>query len=105
MSWKLRLSHEADADLRRITKWLSQPGSGEEARKKLDALKDGIKGVKRDPLRHPIFEPTGGRKCSTRGGYEIHYDVYGDPSGSTTSGRIEVAFLKAPFQDYSTFLG
>lgn len=105
MAWRLRLTADAQADLREITKWLSQPGSGAEARKKLEALKDGLKGLRRDPLRHPVFGPTGGRKCSTRAGYEIHYDASGDPPGSTTSGIVEVAFVKGPYQDYSTFLG
>jgi plasmid stabilization system protein ParE len=103
--WRLRLTADAQADLREITAWLSQPGSGAEAIMKLDALKAGLRGLRRDPLRHPVFHLTGGRKCSTRGGYEIHYDVLSDPPGSTTSGVIDVVFVKSPYQDYSTFLG
>lgn len=105
MAWRLRLTADAQADLSEITKWLSQPGSGAEARKKLEALKDGPKALRHDPLRHPVFDFTGGRKCSTRGGYEIHYDALGDPPGSISSGVVEVAFVKGPYQDYSTFLG
>ena len=104
MVWRLRLTADAQADLREITAWLSQPGSGAEASKKLEALKAGLKGLAHDPLRYPTFPLTGGRKCSTRGGYEIHYDVWADPPDSTMSGVVDVAFVKAPYQDYSTFL-
>jgi hypothetical protein len=86
-----------------ITKWLSQPGAGVRARQKLDVLKNGLRSLRRDPLRHPIFGLAGRRKYSASGGYEIHYDIVPDPPGSTTSGFVEVLFVKSPFQDYTTF--
>ena len=104
MAWKVKLSVDAQADLRDIASWLTQRGAGAEAAQKLAALKAGLQGLRLDPLRHPEFEPTGGRKCSTRGGYEIHYDVTPDPARSTTSGVVEVLFVKSPFQDYSTLI-
>jgi plasmid stabilization system protein ParE len=104
LAWKLGISHDAQADLRDITVWLSQRGAGVEAARKLAALKAGLLGLRRAPFRHPAFEPTGGRKCSTRGGHEIHYDVRPDPAHSTTSGRVEVLFVKGPLEDYTTFI-
>jgi len=98
----VRLSTRAQADLRDITRWLSQPGAGAIARKKRDAVRSGVKGLSAAPLRHPIFPATGGRKCTTLGGYEIHYDVAPDPPGSTTSGVVDVLFIRSPFQDYPT---
>jgi len=89
--------------LRGITRWLSQPGAGALARKKHDAIRSGIRGLSAAPLRYPICPETGGRKCSTLGGYEIHYDVASDPPGSTTSGVVDVLFIRSPFQDYPTF--
>lgn len=100
----MRISLDAQDDLLGITNWLSQPGAGVEAANKLAALKAGIRGLRQDPLRHPEFEPTGGRKCTTRGGYEIHYDVIANPAGSTSSGWVEVLFVRSPFQDYTTFI-
>lgn len=100
----MKISADAQVDLRNIAHWLSQPGAGAQAAHKLAALKAGLKGLRLDPLRHPRFEATGGRKCSTRGGYEIHYDATPDPAGSTTSGFVEVLFVKSPFQDYTTFV-
>ena len=100
----MKTSIDAQADLREITAWLSQPGAGAEAAKKLAALKIGLRGLRQNPLRHPEFEPTGGRKCSTRGGYEIHYDVTPDPAYSTTSGVVDILFVKSPFRDYATVI-
>ncbi len=102
--WRVKLSLDAQDDLLGVTRWLSQPGAGVEAANKLAALKNGLRGLRHDPLRHPEFEPTGGRKCTTRGGYEIHYDITPSPAGSTTSGHVEVLFIKSPFQDYATFI-
>ena len=94
---------DAQVEMRNITKWLSQPGAGVAARRKLDALKKNVKDLRRDPLRHPIFGLAGRRKCSSPGGYEIHYDGVPDPPGSMTSGFVEVLFFKSPYQDYTTF--
>lgn len=104
LAWSVKLSLDAQNDLLSVTRWLSQPGAGAEAAHKLAALKAGLRGLRQDPLRHPEFEPTGGRKCTTRGGYEIHYDVTPDPISSTTTGRVDVLFIKSPFQDYTTFI-
>lgn len=57
------------------------------------------------PLRHPVSAPTGRRKCSVSGGYEIHYEVIANPPGSGVSGVVNVLLVKGPFQDYSTFEG
>jgi plasmid stabilization system protein ParE len=105
LSWKVTLSADALADIRGITEWLCQSGAGVRARQKLDALKRGLRGLRNDPLRHPIFGLAGKRKCSTRGGYEIHYQVVTVPPGSTVSGFVEVLFVKSPLQDYTTFEG
>lgn len=91
--------------MRGVTRWLSQPGAGSQALRKLDAIKSSIEGLSDAPLRHPIFFPNGRRKCSTSGGYEIHYEVIPDPPDSTTSGVVNVLFVKSPYQDYTTFLG
>lgn len=100
----MTISRDAQDDLRGIVDWLSQRGAGAEAAKTLAALKVALGGLRQNPLQHPQFEPTGGRKCTTRGGYEIHYDATPDPAHSTTSGRVEVLFVKSPLQDYTTFV-
>ena len=100
----MKLSDDAQADLRVITAWLSQRGAGVEAEKKLAAPKAGLRDLRRNPLRHGEFALTGGRKRSTRGGYEIHYDVTPDPNNPTRSGLVDVLFVKSPLQDYTTFL-
>jgi hypothetical protein len=101
--WKVRLSPDAQADLQGVASWLSQPGAGQSVRKKLKEIWAGIRGLRANALRHPIFTPTGGRKCSISGGYEIHYDVFPYPPGSIKSGIVVVSFIKSPYQDYATF--
>lgn len=101
----MRLSPSAQADLQSIARWLRQPGSGTTARKKLNEVWAAVRGLRVNALRHPVFTPTGGRKCSISGGYEIHYDVFPNPPGSTRSGIVVVVFVKGPYQDYATFDG
>jgi hypothetical protein len=74
------------------------------AAQKKQAIKAAVRNLRDSPLRHSICSATGRRKRSVASGYEIHYAVYPDPLGSTTSGRVEVLFVKAPYQDYSSFL-
>lgn len=47
--------------------------------------------------------PTGTRKRSVSGGYEIHYDVTDNAPGYPTPGVVNVLFVKGPYQDYTTF--
>jgi hypothetical protein len=89
--------------LQSVARWLSQPGSGSSARKKLNEIWASVRGLRANALRHPVFTQTGGRKCSVSGGYEIHYDVFPSPPKSTRSGVVVVTFVKSPFQDYTTF--
>lgn len=105
MVWKVRLSPDAQSDLQDVARWLSQPGAGQSARKKLKEIWAGVRGLRANALRHPVFTETGGRKCSVAGGYEIHYDVFPSLSGSVRSGIVVVSFVKSPYQDYTTFSG
>lgn len=105
MSWDVRLTAAAQADLRVIIRWLSQPGAGMPAHKKLDAIRLGIRGLGEAPLRYPVSMSTNTRKRSVSGGYEIHYDLTRHPPGSMTPGVVNVLFVKGPYQDYATFKG
>lgn|GEM_PF-691740 len=99
---RLRYTDKALADLASINGWLTQPGAGPAARRKLAAIRASIRRLRLHPCLHPPGEHPGVRELPCDGGYRALYRVTPDTSLSETSGDILVLRVVGPGQDRAT---
>ena len=83
MPRRLSYTDEARDDLNTIRLWLTQPGSGLPARRRLAAIRAAINWLRQYPCLYPTGEHPGVRERPCDGGYRVapdtgHNDTAGD---------------------------
>jgi plasmid stabilization system protein ParE len=99
---RLRYTDKALADLNAIRGWLTQPGAGQVARRKLMAVRASIRRLRQHPCLYPIGQYPGVRELPCDGGYRALYRVTPDTGSNTTAGDVQVLRVFGPGQDRST---
>jgi plasmid stabilization system protein ParE len=95
----LILAPRALRDLDAISGWLTQPGSGPAARRKLAAVRAAIGRLVRNPCLYPVGENSGVRELPCAGGYRALYRVRPDTGRDETAGDVRVLRVFGPGQD------
>jgi plasmid stabilization system protein ParE len=88
----------AREDLDAIRQWLTQPGSGSAALRRLVAIRTAIKLLRQDPCLYPGGAHPGVRELPCDGGYRVLYRVMPDTGRSETSGDVRVLRVFGPGQ-------
>ncbi|MBV9539521.1 MAG: type II toxin-antitoxin system RelE/ParE family toxin [Acidisphaera sp.] len=105
MPRRLRYTDEARDDLEGIRCWLTQPGSGSVARRRLAALRTTIEQLRTHPCRYPVGRHRGVRELPCPGGYRAPYEVAPDTGRDADAGDVIVLRVYGPGQDRSGFGG
>jgi len=92
---------EALADLEEIAHWLTQPGSGPRAWRRLAAIRDSIERLREHPCLWSIGQHPGVRELPCAGGYRALYEVIPDTGRDETAGDVTVLRVYGPGQDRS----
>jgi plasmid stabilization system protein ParE len=92
---------EALADIDAAAVWLTQPGSGQRARRTLAAIRAAIRRLREHPCLWPIGDHPGVRELPCAGGYRALYRVHPDTSRNDTAGDVRVLRVFGPGQDRS----
>ncbi len=87
-------------DLESARLWLTQPGSGAAARRRLHELRSSIKRLKLQPCLYPSGELEGTRELSVAGGYRVVYRL--DTNDNATAGNVTVLRVFGPGQSRTT---
>ena len=98
MPRKLDYTDEAIDDLNAIRRWLTQPGAGTPARRRLAAIRAAIKGLPRHPCRYPVGQHPGVREQPCDGGYRAMYQICPDTGRDDTAGDVLVLRVFGPGQ-------
>jgi plasmid stabilization system protein ParE len=99
---KLDYTDEAIDDLEAISHWLTQPGAGPAARRRLRAIRAAINRLRQQPCLHAFGEHPGVRELPCEGGYRALYEVHPDTGRSETAGDVLVLRVFGPGQDRAT---
>lgn len=99
MSRELIYAPEALTDLEEVTLWLTQPGSGPRAWRRLAAIRESIERLREQPCLWPIGQHEGIRELSCEGGYRTLYEVIPDTGRDETAGYVIVLRVYGPGQD------
>jgi plasmid stabilization system protein ParE len=75
---RLIYAQEARDDLEAARAWLTQPGSGPTARRKLTAIRADIRRLQQQPCLWPVGDHSGVRELPAAGGYRVFYKVEPD---------------------------
>jgi plasmid stabilization system protein ParE len=94
---RLGFAQAAVADLDGIGRWLTQPGAGAAARRRLVAIRRRIAGLRTRPCRYPFGEHAGVREAPGEG-YRILYRVSPDTGRDASSGDVLVLRVFGPGQ-------
>jgi plasmid stabilization system protein ParE len=95
---RLGYTNEALADLNAISGWLTQPGAGQAARRKLMAIRASIRRLRQHPCLHPVCDHPGARELPCQGGYRVHPDT----GRNDTAGDVRVLRVFGPGQGRGT---
>lgn len=93
----LRYTDEAVADLDGIRGWLSQPGSGATAGRRLGTILAAIRRLRRTPCLFAFGDHPGVRELSVAG-HRVMYVVEPDTGRSATAGDVLVLRVFGPGQ-------
>jgi plasmid stabilization system protein ParE len=96
---RLRYTEKALDDLDAARRWLTQPGSGPAARRKLAAIRADIRRLQQDPCLWPAGDLPGVRELPAAGGWRVLYEVAPDTGRSATAGDVRVLRVYGPGQD------
>jgi plasmid stabilization system protein ParE len=99
---KLDYADEAIEDLKAIRRWLTQPGSGPRAQRRLRAIRAAINRLKQRPCLYPVGQHPGVRELPCDGGYRALYEVLPDTGRDETAGDVLVLRVFGPGQDRTT---
>ncbi len=102
MPRKLSYTDAALADLGAIREWLTQPGAGQVARRRLRTILDAIADLRTHPCRFPPGMNHGIRERFCPGGYRVFYRVWPDTGQDDTAGDVQVLRIYGPGQDRRT---
>jgi plasmid stabilization system protein ParE len=94
----LSYTDKALADLDAARRWLTQPGSGPAARRRLAAIWAAIEGLRDHPCRYPFGHHRGVRELPCGGGYRATYRVVPDTDRDETAGDVRVLRVFGPGQ-------
>jgi len=89
---------EALADLEVATRWLTQPGSGPRAWRRLAAIWSSIERLREHPCLWPVGQHVGVRELPCDGGYRALYQVDPDTGRDETAGDVQVLRVFGPGQ-------
>jgi len=92
---------DALADLEAATAWLTQPGSGPVAWRKLMAIRAAIEQLRGHPCRYPIGQHPGVRELPCPGGYRALYELTPDTGRDLDAGDVVILRIYGPGQDRS----
>jgi plasmid stabilization system protein ParE len=95
---KLDYTDEAIEDLKSIRRWLSQPGSGQRARRRLRRIRAAINRLREHPCLYPVNHRSLVRELPCDGGYRVMYEVYPDTGRDETAGDVVVLRVFGPGQ-------
>lgn len=98
MPRKLDLAPKAAADIDGIRRWLTQPGAGQAARRRLAVIRASISRLRLHPCRYPVCEHPGVRELPCDGGYRVLYEVLPDTGPDATAGDVWVLRVFGPGQ-------
>lgn len=88
---------EALADLDAAAKWLTQPGSGQRAWRRLVAIRNSIERLREQPCLWPVGQHADVRELPCDG-YRIFYVVHPDSGRDETAGDVLVLRVYGPRQ-------
>jgi plasmid stabilization system protein ParE len=94
----LSFTDTALADLNAARRWLTQPGSGTRARRRLAAIWSSIEDLREHPCRYPASQHPGVRELPCDGGYRALYQVHPDTGRDETCGDVRVLRVFGPGQ-------
>jgi plasmid stabilization system protein ParE len=98
MPRELEYTDQALADLDAITCWLTRPGAGLAARRRLAAVWFAIERLREYPCQHPTGQHQGVRELPCPGGYRSLYRVTPDTSRDETAGDVRILRVFGPGQ-------
>ena len=98
MARRLIYAQEARGDLEAARGWLTQPGSGPAARRKLAAIRADIRRLQQQPCLWPVGGHPGVRELPCAGGYRVFDKVEPDTRRDETAGDVRVPRLFGPGQ-------
>jgi len=96
LAYRVDLSGDARRDLALIQDWLTQPGAGRVAARKLHALDLAIRDLRQCADRWPVGDHAEVRERPTDGGYRLLYRILAERPGTVLILRIF-----GPYQDRS----
>lgn len=99
MARRLIYAEEARDDFEAVRDWLTQPGSGPVARRKLAAIRADIRRLQQQPCLWPVGDHPGIRVMPAAGGYHVFYKVIPDTGRNETAGDVFVLRVYGPGQD------
>jgi plasmid stabilization system protein ParE len=95
---RLSYTETARSDLDAVRTWLTQPGAGSAARRRLAAIRADIPRLKQYPCRYPAGQYPGVRELPCDGGYRVLYRVVPDTGRDQTAGDVRVLRVFGPGQ-------
>ena len=98
MARRLRYTDDALADLDAMRRWLTQPGSGPAARRRMTAIWTAIERLRQHPCLYPVGEQPGVRELPCQGGYRALYEIHPDTGRNETAGDVIVLRVYGPGQ-------
>lgn len=99
MPRKLIYAPRALADPDAIRRWLTQPGSGSAARRRLTLIWTAVELLRERPCLYSVGGHPGVRELPCDGGYRVLYRVHPDTGRSETAGDMRVLRVFGPGQD------
>jgi plasmid stabilization system protein ParE len=98
MPRRLSYTDEARDDLDAIRRWLTQPGSGPAALRRLAEIRAEINRLRQYPCLYPAGDHPGVRELPCEGGYRALYRVRSDAGRNDTAGDVLVLRVFGPGQ-------
>lgn len=98
MPRRLSYTEKAGDDLDAVRRWLTQPGAGPSARRRLVAIRAAIRRLSQYPCRYPVGQHPGVRELPCAGGYRALYRVAPDTGRDETAGDVLVLRVFGPGQ-------
>jgi plasmid stabilization system protein ParE len=100
---RLIYAPRAREDLDAVRRWLTQPGAGPTARRRLIAIRTAINWLGHHPCLHPVGQHSGVRELPCPGSYRAPYRIAPDTGRDETAGDVRVLRVFGPGQDRGTF--
>jgi plasmid stabilization system protein ParE len=96
MARKVTTGPAAARALKRAKRWLCQPGSGKEGKRRWDALRNSRRALTLSPYLGLESLEVPGHRLLVISGYRLIYQVYPDTGDSKTVGDIRIVAVFGP---------